>query len=136
MPWREGTQGKLSGRLAWLRVGPGLGWQTGNGAGKGPMWLLLAAQADGKITYAFSNLPEGTSRKKAVRLGQSRWPVEQGSQQRQEELGQDPFAGRSWRGVHHHAVRVMLALGCLLLARPRGQAHPVQPGNKGVGSRR
>jgi SRSO17 transposase len=133
--WREGTKGKLSGRFAWLRVWPAQGWQRGACAGKGPVWLLIEEQADGEIKYAFSNLPEGTSRKKAVRLWKSRWPVEQGYQQMKEELGLDHFEGRSWRGFHHHAAMVMLAYGFLLLERHRGQEHPVKPGKKGVASR-
>jgi SRSO17 transposase len=133
--WREGTKGKLSGRFAWLRVWPGQGWQAGECAGKGPIRLLIEEQADGTIKYAFSNLPEGTSLPKAVRLWKSRWPVEQGYQQMKEELGLDHFEGRSWRGFHHHAAMVMLAYGFLLLERHRGQQHPVKPGKKGVHSR-
>ena len=133
--WREGTKGKLSGRFAWLRVWPGQGWQTGECAGKGPIWLLIEEQADGKIKYAFSNLPEGTGIKKAIRLWKSRWPVEQGYQQMKEELGLDHFEGRSWRGFHHHAALVMLAYGFLLLERHRGREHPAEPGKKGVPSR-
>jgi SRSO17 transposase len=132
--WREGTKGKLSGRFAWLRVWPGQGWQTGDCADQEPLWLLIEEQADGKLKYAFSNLPEGTSRKKAVRLWKSRWPVEQGYQQMKEELGLDHFEGRSWRGFHHHATLVILAYGFLLLERHREQEHPVQPGKKGVDS--
>ena len=133
--WREGTKGKLWGRFAWLRVWPAGGWATGDCAGKAPLWLLIEGQADGKIKYAFSNLPEGTGVKKAVRLWKSRWPVEQGYQQMKEEMGLDHFEGRSWRGLHHHAAMVMLAYGFLLLERHRGQEHPVQPGKKGVDSR-
>jgi len=129
--WREGTKGKLSGRFAWLRVWPAQGWQTGECAGKGPIWLLIEEQADGKIKYAFSNLPEGTGMKKAVRLWKSRWPVEQGYQQMKEELGLDHYEGRFWWGFHHHAAMVMLAYGFLLLERHRGQEHPVKPGKKG-----
>ena len=135
MTWREGTKGKLSGRFTWLRVWPGHGWKTGACAGAEPVWLLIEEQADGKIKYAFSNLPEGTSRKQAVRLWKSRWPVEQGYQQMKEELGLDHFEGRSWRGFHHHATLVMLAYGFLLLERHRGQEHPVRAGKKGVASR-
>jgi len=136
--WREGTKGKLSGRFAWLRVWPAGGWRTGDCAGKGPVWLLIEEQADGKIKYAFSNLPEGTGIKKAVRLWKSRWPVEQGYQQMKEELGLDHFEGRSWRGFHHHAALVMLAYGFLLLERLREDqaAHPAaMSGKKGVDSR-
>lgn len=74
--WREGTKGPMAGRFAWLRVWPGHGWSTGQCAGAGPMWLLIEEQADGKLKYAFSNLPAGTSRIRAVRLWRSRWPVE------------------------------------------------------------
>jgi len=130
--WREGTKGKLSGRFAWLRVWPAQGWQTGDCAGAEPIWLLIEEQSDGKIKYAFSNLPEGTSRVKAVRLWKRRWPVEQGYQQLKEELGLDHFEGRSWRGFHHHASLVLLAYGFLLLERHRAQEHPVEPGKKGV----
>lgn len=133
--WREGTKGKLSGRFAWLRVWPAHGWQTGECAQAEPLWLLIEEQADGTIKYAFSNLPEGTGIKKAVRLWKSRWPVEQGYQQMKEELGLDHFEGRSWRGLHHHAALVMLAYGFLLLERHRKQKHPAQPGKKGVDSR-
>jgi SRSO17 transposase len=135
LTWREGTKGKLSARFAWLRVWPGQGWQEGACAGAGPVWLLIEEQADGKLKFAFSNLPPGTSCQKAVRLWKSRWPVEQGYQQLKEELGLDHFEGRSWRGFHHHACMVLLAYGFLLLERHRGQPHPVQPGKKGVASR-
>ena len=113
--WREGTKGPLSGRFAWLRVWPGQGWATGDCAGAEPIWLLIEEQADGKLKYAFSNLPAGTSAGQAVRLWRSRWPVEQGYQQMKEELGLDHHEGRSWRGFHHHACLVMLAFGFLRL---------------------
>jgi SRSO17 transposase len=93
--WREGTQGKLPGWFAWLRVWPGQGWQTGDCAAAEPLGLLIEEQANGMIRYASSNLPANTSRLRAVRLGKSRWPVEPGYQQRKEELDLDHFEGRS-----------------------------------------
>ncbi len=117
--WRTGTKGKLSGRFAWRRVWPGHGWQRGVCAGAEPVWLLIEEQPEGKWKYAFSNLPAGTSAKRAVRLWKSRWPVEQGYQQMKEELGLDHFEGRSWRGFHHHVALVMLAYGFLLLEQRR-----------------
>ena len=133
--WREGTKGKLSGRFAWLRVWPAGGWRTGDCAGKGPVWLLIEEQADGKIKYAFSNLPADTSRIRAVRLGRSRWPVEQGSQQKKEELGLDHFEGRSWRGFHHHVALAMLAYGFLALEQERAKRPAKGGGKRGVPSR-
>ena len=129
--WREGTKGKLAARFAWLRVWPGHGWQRGECAGAEPIWLLIEEQADGKLKFAFSNLPPGTSCRQAVRLWKSRWPVEQGYQQLKEELGLDHFEGRSWRGFHHHAAMTLLAYGFLLLERQRQEKHPARPGKKG-----
>jgi SRSO17 transposase len=133
--WREGTKGELSGRFAWLRVWPAQGWQTGDRAGAEPIWLLIEEQADGKLKYAFSNLPEGTRRLRAVRLWKSRWPVEQGYQQMKEELGLDHFEGRSWRGFHHHACLVLLAYGFLALEQERMKRTRPRPGKKGIPSR-
>jgi SRSO17 transposase len=134
--WREGTKGKLSGHFAWLRVWPGGGWATGGCAGAEPFWLLIERQADGKLKYAFSNLPADTTRLRAVRLWKTRWPVEQGYQQMKEELGLDHFEGRSWRGFHHHVCLVMLAYGFLTLEQLRVKRDPDKPGKKGIPSRR
>ncbi|WP_449224632.1 IS701 family transposase [Aquisphaera giovannonii] len=134
--WREGTKGKLSGHFAWLRIWPGGGWARGACAGDEPIWLLIERQADGKLRYAFSNLPPGTTRLRAVRLWKSRWPVEQGYQQMKEELGLDQFEGRSWRGFHHHVCLVMLAYGFLALEQLRAKRDPAKPGKKGIPSRR
>ena len=133
--WREGTKGKLSGHSAWLRVWPAGGWARGYCASAEPIWLLIERQADGKLKYAFSNLPPDTTRLQAVRWWKSRWPVEQGYQQMKEELGLDHFEGRSWRGFHHHACLVMLAYGFLALERLRARRDPGEPGKKGVPSR-
>jgi SRSO17 transposase len=133
--WREGTKGKLSGRFAWLRVWPAGGWATGDCADAGPLWLLIEEQADGKLKYALSNLPVGTSCLRAVRLWKSRWPVEQGYQQLKEELGLDHFEGRSWRGFHHHAALTFLAYGFLLLERHRAKTTRRRRVKKGLPSR-
>jgi SRSO17 transposase len=134
--WREGTKGPMAGRFAWLRVWPGQGWSTGQCAGAGPIWLLIEEQADGKLKYAFSNLPADTSRIGAVRLWRSRWPVELGYQQMKEELGLGHHEGRSWRGFHHHACLVMLAFGFLTLERRRARRGRSRPGKKGEAERR
>jgi SRSO17 transposase len=133
--WREGTKGKLTGGFAWLRVWAAQGWATGDCVDAKPLWLLIEEQADGKLKYAFSNLPANTSCIAAVRLWKSRWSVEQGYQQMKEELGADHFEGRSWRGFHHHAAMVLLAYGFLLLERQRAQAIRDKRSKKKVQSR-
>jgi SRSO17 transposase len=133
--WREGTKGKLSGHFAWLRVWPGSGWARGECAGAEPIWLLIERQGDGKLKYAFSNLPPDTTRVRAVRLWKTRWPVEQGYQQMKEELGLAHFEGRSWRGFHHHVCLVMMAYGFLALEQLRAKRTRVEPGKKGARGR-
>jgi SRSO17 transposase len=133
--WREGTKGPMWGRFAWLRVWSASGWATGDCAGAGPIWLLIEEQADGKLKYAFSDLPADTGRLRAVRLWRSRWPVELGYQQMKEELGLDHHEGRSWRGFHHHACLVMLAFGFLTLERHRARRGGPRPGKKGGAER-
>jgi SRSO17 transposase len=43
----------------------------------------------------------------------ARWSCEQVHQQLKEELGLDHFEGRSWLGLHHHALLTMLAFAFL-----------------------
>ena len=40
----------------------------------------------------------------------ARWVCEQAHQQMKEELGLDHFEGRSWQGLHRHALMSMIAL--------------------------
>jgi SRSO17 transposase len=129
--WREGAKGPMWGRFAWLRVWPGQGWATGQCALAEPIWLLIEEQADGKLKYAFSNLPTETSRIRAVRLWRSRWPVGLGYQPMKEELGLDHHEGRSWRGCHHQACLVMLAYGFRTLEKHRARRGRPRPGKKG-----
>jgi hypothetical protein len=91
--WREGTQGKLSAKFAWVRVRPGQGWAEGACAGADPIWLLIEERADGKIQYGFSNLPARTSRIKADRLWKSRWPEETTFQEMRPSLGLETTRG-------------------------------------------
>jgi hypothetical protein len=43
----------------------------------------------------------------------ARWVCEQGHQQRKEELGLDHFEGRSWTGLHRHALMAWIACAYL-----------------------
>src|SRR5262249_24151507 len=76
--WREGTKGPMWGRFAWLRAWPGQGWATGQCALAEPIWLLIEEQADGKLKYAFSNLPADTRRIEAGRVWPGPWPGDPG----------------------------------------------------------
>ena len=121
---------KLSARSARARVWPGQEWKKGSCAHAEPPWPSAEARDDGRVQYAPSNLPEGTSPPAAVRLWKQRWRVEQGHQQLK-ELGPDHFGGRSWRGFHHHAAVALPAHGFLLLEQTRPRPEPLGPGKKG-----
>jgi SRSO17 transposase len=43
----------------------------------------------------------------------ARWICEQAHQQLKEELGVDHFEGRSWQGLHRHALMTMIAYALL-----------------------
>jgi SRSO17 transposase len=66
-----------------------------------------------------SNRPASTSLKALAASVKARWACEQAHQQMKEELGLDHFEGRSWHGLHHHALLTMIAFGFLQHVRVR-----------------
>jgi SRSO17 transposase len=56
-----------------------------------------------------SNLPADTPIKMLAAAIKARWVCEQAHQQLKEELGLDHFEGRSWTGLHRHALMTMIA---------------------------
>ena len=85
------------------------------------VWLLIEwpRELEAPSKYWFSNLPEGVSLRRLVRLAKLRWRVEQNYQQLKEELGLDHYEGRGWQGGHHHFTLVCLAYAFWLLERQR-----------------
>lgn len=119
--WRKGTKGPLSGRFAMLRVRPADGprAQPNNYHLPGDEVWLIAEFRAGEIKYYLSNLPASASFKKVVSAIKARWSCEQMHQQMKEELGLDHFEGRSWHGLHHHALLGMIAFTFLQHIRLR-----------------
>ena len=118
--WRRGTQGPQRSRFAACRVQPAHG-HVRDQPELEPVWLLIEWPPDTEAPtkYWFSNLPEGVSLRRLVRLAKLRWRVEQNYQQLKEELGMDHYEGRGWQGWHHHVTLVCLAYAFLLLERQR-----------------
>jgi SRSO17 transposase len=117
--WRRGTKGRLSARFAAVRVriadGPpqrirDMGGQHMPG---GEAWLIGERRANGEHKYYLSNLPIGTPLKTLAGTIKARWICEQAHQQLKEELGLDHFEGRSWTGLHRHALMTMIAYAFL-----------------------
>jgi len=119
--WRRGTKGPLSGRFAMARVRPADGPRSREISGHLPgdeVWLIAEFRSD-ETKYYLSNLPASASFKTVVSAIKARWSCEQMHQQMKEELGLDHFEGRSWHGLHHHAVLGMIAFGFLQHLRLR-----------------
>ena len=113
--WRTGTKGKLKARFAAVRVrtadGPpqrirdeGQQHLPGDEA-----WLIGEYRASGEKKYYLANLPAATNLRTLAATIKARWICEQAHQQLKEELGLDHFEGRSWQGLHRHALMTMVA---------------------------
>jgi len=121
--WRSGTKGRLSARFAVLRVriadGPpqrigAMGAQHMPGE---QAWLIGERRTSGERKYYLSNLPADTSLRALAAAIKTRWICEQAHQQLKEELGLDHFEGRSWAGLHRHALMAMIAYAFLQTQR-------------------
>jgi len=117
--WRTGTKGKLRARFAAVRVriadGPpqrirdkGQQHLPGDEA-----WLIGEHRMSGEKKYYLANLPAGTDLRTLAATIKARWICEQAHQQLKEELGLDHFEGRSWQGLHRHALMTMIAYAFL-----------------------
>ncbi len=113
--WRRGTKGPLAAEFAALRVRPAEGEQLRDGRHLpgDEVWLLGERRASGERKYHLSNLPPGTPLEELAATVKARWICEQAHQQLKGELGLGHFEGRSWTGLHRHALLAMLAF-CFL----------------------
>ena len=110
--WRQGTQGPLRAKFAAVRVRPADGPKISQGRrlpGE-EVWLICEWRKSGEKRYYVSNFPAQTSRLKLAQVIKGRWACEQAHQQMKQELGLDHFEGRSWLGLHHHALMVMIGM--------------------------
>lgn len=76
-------------------------------------WLVGEHRSSGERKYYLSNLPAEADLKTLASAIKARWSCEQAHQQMKEELGLDHFEGRSWRGLHRHALMTMMAMAFL-----------------------
>src|SRR6516165_7270351 len=117
--WRTGTKGKLKAGFAAVRVrvadGPpqrirdkGQQHLPGDEA-----WLIGERRMSGENKYYLANLPAKTNLRTLATTIKARWVCEQAHQQMKEELGLDHFEGRSWQGLHRHALMTMIAYAFL-----------------------
>src|SRR3546814_3546494 len=76
-------------------------------------WLVGEHRSSGERKYYLSNLPADTPIRDIAGAIKARWICEQAHQQLKEELGLDHFEGRSWTGLHRHALMTMIAYAYL-----------------------
>src|SRR5215468_5578946 len=76
-------------------------------------WLLGEHRMSGEKKYYLANLPANTNLRTLAATIKARWICEQAHQQMKEELGLDHFEGRSWQGLHRHALMTMIAYAFL-----------------------
>src|SRR5687767_4970758 len=133
--WRTGTKGPLKAVFAAMRVRVADGPVAAGGQhlpGE-EVWLIGEHRATGERKYYLANLPPNASLETLAALIKARWVCEQMHQQMKDELGLDHFEGRSWRGLHHHALLCQLAFAFLQHLRLGGEkaaaAHP-SPGRR------
>src|SRR3982751_13252 len=89
-------------------------------------WLVGEHRATGERKYYLTNHPADTPLETLAAAIKARWVCEQMHQQMKDELGLDHFEGRSWRGLHHHALLCQLAFAFLQHLRLGGEKrrHP------------
>lgn len=117
--WRDGTKGPLQCDFAALRVRVADGPKSSRGVhlpGE-VVWLVAERRRSGEIKYYLTNHPESMSPLDLAAAIKARWSCEQAHQQLKEELGLDHFEGRSWNGLHHHALLTMIAFAFLQYLR-------------------
>ncbi|HEX2185421.1 MAG TPA: IS701 family transposase [Chloroflexota bacterium] len=126
--WRHGTKGPLAAEFAALRVRAAEGAQLRNGRHLpgDEVWLVGEHRASGERKYYLANLPAETPLEELAAVIKARWVCEQAHQQLKEELGLDHFEGRSWTGLHRHALMTMIAFAFLqhLRLEGRGKKQP------------
>jgi len=117
--WRRGSKGPLSCLFAARRVRLADGHKhrmLDNRTQCMPgdeVWLVGERRSTGEQKYYVSNLPADATLKMLAAAIKARRICEQAHQQLKEELGLDHFEGRSWTGLHRHALMTMIAYAFL-----------------------
>lgn len=119
LSWRKGTKGPLRAKFAARRIRIADGtpqriWDKGQQHLPGEeAWLVGEHRICGQRKYYLSNLPAEADLLALAATIKARWVCEQAHQQMKEELGLDHFEGRSWQGLHRHALMTMIAFAFL-----------------------
>lgn len=121
LSWRDGTKGPLEAEFIAVRVRVADGPEMRDRAHLpgDEAWLVAERRHNGETKYHLTNHPPGALLKALASAIKARWSCEQAHQQLKEELGLDHFEGRTWRGLHHHALMTLICFAFLQQERLR-----------------
>lgn len=116
--WRQGTNEKLSGRFARVRVRSAHDRDVATET-IAEQWLLIEwPEGEAKPTqYWLSTLKASITFTHLVSKAKLRWRIERDYLELKQEIGLGHFEGRGWRGFHHHATLCIAAYGFLVSER-------------------
>lgn len=119
--WRDGTKGPLAADFCALRVRAADGPETTDRVHLpgDDVWLVAERRSVTETKYHLTNHAANASLKTIASAIKARWSCEQAHQQLKEELGLDHFEGRSWRGLHNHALMTLICFAFLQQERVR-----------------
>ena len=123
LSWRRGTKGPLRATFSARRVRVADGPEAA-GAQHLPgeeRWLVCEHRTTDERKFHLASHPSDASLEQLAAAIKARWCCEQAHQQLKEELGLDHYEGRSWRGLHHHALLCQMAFGFLQSLRVGGK---------------
>ena len=116
--WRQGTNEKLSGRFARVRVRSAHDRSVAS-ENATEEWLLIEwpEDEDKPTKYWLATLRANITFTHLVHMTKLRWRIERDYLELKQEIGLGHFEGRGWRGFHHHATLCIAAYGFLVSER-------------------
>ena len=109
---RRGTQGPMKVHVLHGRV-----WLYQRKDERAYEWHLVVTRQPNRLKYSLSNAPAGTSVERLAYMQGQRYFVERAIEDAKQQGGFGEYQVRGWRGWHHHAALVMMAM--LFLTRER-----------------
>ena len=94
------------------------------------VWLVGERRSTGEQKYYVSNLPADAASGALAATIKARWVCEEAHQQTKEEIRLDHFEGRSWIGLHRHALMTMIAYAFLQSRRLKAAGRKKKMGGR------
>lgn len=109
---RPGTKGPMEVDILHARV-----WLYQESDEHGYEWHLIVARQPNRLKYTLSNATAETSVERLAYMQGQRYFVERALEDAKQQGGFGDYQVRGWRGWHHHAALVMMAM--LFITRER-----------------